>query len=178
MPMRDDRFSGPRRPDRPFSGGPPGPRHPAPRPPAPRPPDTSPIHTIRLRDGDVEFEVTGSAGFVRQALDDMAQLMTRLRGQPAVSRPATISLPPPRPSTDVAEALPVPDRREESTGDDEELGERVMEVLRDAHEPLAVAEIRRELRDPQVSGQQIRRLLERHPDVVANDDRPATYRLR
>src|SRR3982075_4651903 len=54
---------------------------------------TEQLHTVRLRDGDREVEVSGSAGFVRQLLDDLPALLGRLRSEPT-SRSASISMPP------------------------------------------------------------------------------------
>jgi hypothetical protein len=52
-------------------------------------------HSLRLRDGDREIEVSGSAAFVRQVLDDLPAMWTRLHGEGA-TRPGRIDLPAPR----------------------------------------------------------------------------------
>jgi hypothetical protein len=49
---------------------------------------------VRLRDGDREIEVSGSAVFIRQVLDDLPALWARLRGETA-PRPAAIRMPQP-----------------------------------------------------------------------------------
>src|SRR5450631_656464 len=104
-PMPDDRpyqgrpssdrpsFSGPRQ----FSGPRPSfnnndsrpPFRPAPRVEVPAAPMS---HSLRLRDGDREIEVSGSAAFVRQVLDDLPAMWTRLHGEGS-TRPARIDLP-------------------------------------------------------------------------------------
>lgn len=57
-------------------------------------------HTLRLRDGERELEVSGSAGFIRQVLDEIPDLWARLRGEPAAAQPQAIRMPrPPREST-------------------------------------------------------------------------------
>src|SRR5580704_12578430 len=103
-PMPDDRpyqgrpssdrpsFSGPRQ----FSGPRPNfnndsrpPFRPAPRVEVPAAPMS---HSLRLRDGDREIEVSGSAAFVRQVLDDLPAMWTRLHGEGS-ARPARIDLP-------------------------------------------------------------------------------------
>ena len=80
---------GARRPFTPGGGGP--------RPPfRPMPPPPEPLHTVRLREGDREAEISGSPEFVRQTLDDLPNLFARLRGEHvAPRRPASISMPPP-----------------------------------------------------------------------------------
>jgi hypothetical protein len=112
-----DRHTGPGGPRRSF--GPPGgggghggpPRDNRPLPPRPpfggdRPGGPGPgfapghgggPHTVRLREGEREVEVTGPAEFVRQTLDDLPALFARLRGEaaPPPGRPASISMPPP-----------------------------------------------------------------------------------
>ena len=50
--------------------------------------------TVRVRDGDREIEVSGSAVFVRQVLDDLQNIWARLRGD-APQRPASIRMPEP-----------------------------------------------------------------------------------
>ena len=86
-------FSGPRQ----FSGPRPNynnndsrpPFRPAPRVEVPAAPMA---HSLRLRDGDREIEVSGSAAFVRQVLDDLPAMWTRLHGEGS-TRPARIDLP-------------------------------------------------------------------------------------
>ena len=86
-------FSGPRQ----FSGPRPNfnnndsrpPYRPAPRVEVPAAPIS---HSLRLRDGDREIEVSGSAAFVRQVLDDLPAMWTRLHGEGS-TRPARIDLP-------------------------------------------------------------------------------------
>lgn len=51
-------------------------------------------HTLRLRDGDREIEVSGSAGFIRQVMDDIPDLWSRLHGQ-RPAQPAAIRMPRP-----------------------------------------------------------------------------------
>jgi hypothetical protein len=59
------------------------------------------------------------------------------------------------------------------------LEDRVFEVLRASTRPLAIAAIRQRLDGAAVTGQQVRRLLERAgPRVTVSSDRPATYSLR
>jgi hypothetical protein len=87
--MPDDRPGGPPRGDRPPFGGP------RPFRPAGRPDNFQPLpHTVKLRDGDREIEVTGSAVFIRQVLDDLPALWARLRGENP-PRPASIRMPEP-----------------------------------------------------------------------------------
>ena len=89
-------FSGPRQ----FSGPRPSfnndsrndsrpPFRPAPRVEVPAAPMS---HSLRLRDGEREIEVSGSAAFVRQVLDDLPAMWTRLHGEGS-TRPARIDLP-------------------------------------------------------------------------------------
>ena len=89
-------FAGPRQ----FSGAPGSnvhsrdirpPFRPAPRVEVPAAPMS---HSLRLRDGDREIEVSGSAAFVRQVLDDLPAMWARLHGEGS-SRPARIDLPSP-----------------------------------------------------------------------------------
>jgi hypothetical protein len=120
------------------------------------------VHTVRLRDGDRELEVSGSAVFVRQLLDDLASLWPRLHGE-GHARPSHISMPPP-PPREVAAAL--------------SLDDRIFSVLRDAARPLAVAAIRKRLADS-TTPQQVRRVLERNAErLTVAGTRPATYKLR
>src|SRR5579864_6419606 len=206
-PMPDDRsyqgrpssdrpsFSGPRQ----FSGPRPNfnnndsrpPYRPAPRVELPAAPIS---HSLRLRDGEREIEVSGSAAFVRQVLDDLPAMWTRLHGEGS-TRPARIDLPArtepsaPAPvaerSNRVPESAPEPARTApaatsngkhtatRSTPDD-----KVLAVLKESTRPLAVAAIRKRL-GGSFTPQQVRRILERNaPKVSVTDERPATYRLR
>jgi hypothetical protein len=185
-------FSGPRQ----FSGPRPNynnndsrpPFRPAPRVEVPAAPMA---HSLRLRDGDREIEVSGSAAFVRQVLDDLPAMWTRLHGEGS-TRPARIDLPA-RSEAPVAEqphrvpeSAPEPTRTAapavvsngkhtstRSTPDD-----KVLAVLKESTRPLAVAAIRKRL-GGSFTPQQVRRILERNaPKVSVTDERPATYRLR
>src|SRR5580698_2511128 len=87
-------FSGPRpnfdndsRP--PFNNDSRPPFRPAPRVEVPAAPMS---HSLRLRDGEREIEVSGSAAFVRQVLDDLPAMWSRLHGEGS-TRPARIDLP-------------------------------------------------------------------------------------
>jgi hypothetical protein len=61
----------------------------------------------------------------------------------------------------------------------EPLEEQIFAVLRGSGRPLAVAAIRQRLDGGEVTGQQVRRVLERAGSrVVVSKDRPATYSLR
>jgi hypothetical protein len=192
-------FSGPRQ----FSGPRPNyndsrndsrpPFRPAPRVEVPAAPVT---HALRLRDGDREIEVSGSAAFVRQVLDDLPAMWSRLHGEGS-TRPARIDLParaetPARSEVATAAVIEQAPEREavappkqtratsngkhttaRSTPDD-----KVLAVLRESTRPLAVAAIRKRL-GTSFTPQQVRRILERNaPKVSVTDDRPATYRLR
>jgi hypothetical protein len=188
-------FSGPRQ----FSGPRPNfnnndsrpPYRPAPRVEVPAAPIS---HSLRLRDGDREIEVSGSAAFVRQVLDDLPAMWTRLHGEGS-TRPARIDLPArseaqapaavAEPTSRVPESAPEPARTApaatsngkhtatRSTPDD-----KVLAVLKESTRPLAVAAIRKRL-GGSFTPQQVRRILERNaPKVSVTDDRPATYRLR
>jgi hypothetical protein len=155
-------------------------------------------HSLRLRDGEREIEVSGSASFVRQVLDDLPAMWARLHGEGA-PRPGRIDLPAPRQQDRTpAEAIvasqpaapepadePVSNGRhaapasngkraaERGTPDD-----KVLAVLKSSTRPLAVAAIRKRL-GGSFTPQQVRRILERNgPKVSVTDDRPATYRLR
>lgn len=122
------------------------------------------VHTVRLRDGERELEVSGSAVFVRQLLDDLGSLWPRLHGE-GHSRPAHISMPPP--PAHEAPAAPTAS-----------LDDRIFSVLKDAARPLAVAAIRKRLADS-TTPQQVRRVLERNADRLSvAGTRPATYKLR
>ena len=144
---------------------------------------------MRLRDGDREIELSGSAPFVRQLLDDLPALLGRLRSEPP-SRPSSISMPPPpAPIPAAAAPSPVPERaaaaveapvEPASNGHSptDPLTRQVLAVMRKAGHPVSIAEIRNRLSDP-VSGQQVRRVLERASEKVVNTGgRPAEYRLR
>ncbi len=191
-------FSGPRQ----FSGPRPSfnndsrndsrpPFRPAPRVEVPAAPMS---HSLRLRDGEREIEVSGSAAFVRQVLDDLPAMWTRLHGEGS-TRPARIDLPAhaeaPAPVVAahvnrVPESAPEPARTPapvaasngkhtttRSTPDD-----KVLAVLKESTRPLAVAAIRKRL-GGSFTPQQVRRILERNaPKVTVTDERPATYRLR
>ena len=50
------------------------------------------MHSLNLRDGEREIEVSGSAAFVRQVLDDLPAMWARLHGEGS-TRPARIDLP-------------------------------------------------------------------------------------
>ena len=72
--------------------GPRPPFRPGPRPDqAPSPP---PQHTVRIRDGEREIEVSGSPAFVRQVLDDLQNIWAQLHGE-APRQPASIRMPAP-----------------------------------------------------------------------------------
>jgi hypothetical protein len=145
---------------------------------------------VRLRDGEREVEVSGSAGFVRQLLDDLPALLGRLRAEPAPSRPASISMPPP-PTLPTVVARPAPPEAVEEPVEVETpepatnghapmdaVTRQVLAVMRKSGRPISIAEIRERLSEP-VSGQQVRRVLERASERVVNTGgRPAEYRLR
>jgi hypothetical protein len=149
-------------------------------------------HSLRLRDGDREIEVSGSAAFVRQVLDDLPAMWTRLHGEGS-TRPARIDLPARSEAAPAVVEQPrhVPESAPEprtpapaaasngkhtttrSTPDD-----KVLAVLKESTRPLAVAAIRKRL-GGSFTPQQVRRILERNaPKVTVTDERPATYRLR
>jgi hypothetical protein len=158
-----------------------------------------PDHSVRIRDGDREIEVSGNPAFVRQVLDDLPTLMARLRGE--VPGRSTTSMPPP-PAQPVAPAIAPDDRGASGLSTESpapvtqssrngahvkraakdvssSLEDRVFQVLRGSGRPLAIAAIRQRLDGPEVTGQQVRRLLERAgPRVTVSSDRPATYSLR
>ncbi|HEX6493330.1 MAG TPA: hypothetical protein VF112_07445 [Candidatus Dormibacteraeota bacterium] len=198
--MSDDRpRSRPFTPQRPRPGGAPSftPRGAGGAPFSPRPGGapvaprfgSEQLHSVRLREGDREIEVSGSAAFVRQLLDDLPALLGRLRSEGS-SKPASISMPP-------APALPAPASTASDAGAEETaapvetpapatngrapadaLTRQVLAIMRKAARPMGIAEIRRRLSDP-VSGQQVRRVLERASEQVVNTGgRPAEYRLR
>ncbi len=161
-------------------------------------------HSLRLRDGEREIEVSGSAAFVRQVLDDLPAMWARLHGEGA-SRPGRIDLPAPRqqdrpapePAPIIASPTTAPEpvvatvnepvsngrhtgpasngRRAAERGTPDD---KVLAVLKGSTRPLAVAAIRKRL-GGSFTPQQVRRILERNaPKVSVTDDRPATYRLR
>jgi len=206
-PTDRPQFSGPRQG---FSGPRPAftdsrpPFRPAPRVEVPAPPMA---HSLRLRDGEREIEVSGSAAFVRQVLDDLPAMWTRLHGE-GTTRPGRIDLPAPRQAERavpeeaptavavaaepvVAPAVVVPVVEPVSNGKHPvavangkrpaERGtpdDKVLAVLKSSTRPLAVAAIRKRLGST-FTPQQVRRILERNaPKVTVTDDRPATYRLR
>jgi hypothetical protein len=177
------------------------PQRPPFRPSGPsRPPDSlPPPHSIRLRDGDREIDVSGSPAFVRQILDDLPALLARLRGEPAPA-PSSIRMPPATGGAVTAPVLPASPAptlaaqpaasRPEGEGKGTEpdvldspvrvgpVDERIFAVLRAAPKPLPIAAIREELGGP-LTGQQVRRILERAGDrVVSTGERPMKYRLR
>jgi hypothetical protein len=192
-----------------FSGG--GPRDGGPRPPftpRPAPAPVEPSQSVRLREGDREAEIHGSAAFVRQTLDDLPALFARLRGEAvAPTRPASISLPkPPRTAPAAEEDDEFDDELADDEDEDEEdeepparhrerhraapapakangrgarsLEDRIFRTLERADHPLSVAAIRKQI-GADTTGQQIRRILERASDrVVATTERPAAYALR
>jgi hypothetical protein len=202
-PSDRPQFAGPRQG---FSGPRPAfnndsrpPFRPAPRVEVPAAPMA---HSLRLRDGEREIEVSGSAAFVRQVLDDLPAMWARLHGEGA-ARPGRIDLPAPRQQdrpaaativasqsaapepADVRADEPVSNGRhaapasngkraaDRGTPDD-----KVLAVLKGSTRPLAVAAIRKRL-GGSFTPQQVRRILERNgPKVAVTDDRPATYRLR
>ena len=197
LPRRppDDRSYPPRPPYRPPM--------PAPRPNSEPAPTSS---SVRLKDGEREIEVSGTPIFVRQVLDDLPTLLARLRGETpptpaAIRMPAPSAVQPPAAHPPAPEVhAPVPEVRApapeappaapeiliaaaltggtDSDGDGVSLEEQVLAALRGAAHPLPVVGIRDRL-GPGVSGQQVRRILERAGSkVVASGDRPIRYRLR
>src|SRR5215469_3557038 len=76
---------------RPPAGAAPRPFRPSPRTDLPPPP---PPHTLRLRDGDREIEVSGSAAFIRQVIEDIPDLWSRLHGE-RPAQPSAIRMPRP-----------------------------------------------------------------------------------
>ncbi len=197
LPRRppDDRSYPPRPPYRPPM--------PAPRPNSEPAPTSS---SVRLKDGEREIEVSGTPIFVRQVLDDLPTLLARLRGETpptpaAIRMPAPSAGPPPAahpsapevhapvpevrpPAPEVPPAVPeipvagAPAGETGSDGGEVSLEEQVLAALRGAAHPLPVVGIRDRL-GPGVSGQQVRRILERAgAKVVASGDRPIRYRLR
>jgi pyruvate/2-oxoglutarate dehydrogenase complex dihydrolipoamide acyltransferase (E2) component len=149
-----------------------------------------PIHSVRLREGEREIEVSGSAAFVRQLLDDLPALLGRLRAEGS-TKPASISMPPPPPAPAAtapveaaAETEDAPEPEESSAratngrAPADALTRQILAILRRSARPMGIAEIRKRLSEP-VSGQQVRRVLERASEQVVNTGgRPAEYRLR
>ncbi|MFN2450740.1 MAG: hypothetical protein ABR541_00110 [Candidatus Dormibacteria bacterium] len=160
--------------------------------------------------------MSGSPAFVRQAIDDLPDLLARLRGErkgtPAAQQSsATRSISMPAPSTSHGDGPPqgpatpangasngaaVADRAlgsapggtgspaAKATGPRAKrhavahsLEEQVISILSGQKRPVTVAAIRKKLADD-VSGQLVRRTLERSDRVTATEDRPAAYRLR
>lgn len=151
-------------------------------------------HSVRVRDGDREIEVSGNPAFVRQVLDDLPAILARLRGEApgrtAISMPAAPAQPVATADTSEAPAQPgqpLTPEPAKASGDSRSAGQgvtedavelSVFEVLRTSSRPLAISAIRERL-DTHVTGQQVRRLLERAGDrVTVSADRPATYSLR
>jgi hypothetical protein len=170
------------------------PFRPAPRVEVPAAPMS---HSLRLRDGEREIEVSGSAAFVRQVLDDLPAMWGRLHGEGS-TRPARIDLPA-RTEAPVAAVAEPPSRSAEAIAPDPAKAavpaaaaasngkhtttrstpdDKVLAVLKESTRPLAVAAIRKRL-GGSFTPQQVRRILERNaPKVSVTDERPATYRLR
>ena len=123
--------------------------------------------------------MSGSAIFVRQVLDDLPGLLTRLQGEGS-SRPAAIRMP--AAPIVVTESVPSPPAVPAPAAgpvhhNGASLEDQVMNVLRNAERPLAVAAIRKRL-GSDVSPQQVRRILERAGKrVTVTGDRPASYRI-
>ncbi len=168
----------------PFRGPAPGPR-----------PSSEPAaapSSVRIKDGEREVEVSGSPIFVRQVLDDLPTLVARLRGeapptpaairmpapsaeQPPAARPVVIEAPVPATITAPVAAV---DTTDGADGDGVTLEAQVLAALGSSTHPLAVVGIRDRL-GPGVTGQQVRRILERAGSkVVASGERPIRYRLR
>jgi hypothetical protein len=155
--------------------------------PAGRPnpePATAPS-SVRLKDGEREIEVSGTPIFVRQVLDDLPTLLARLRGETPPT-PAAIRMPAPPAAQHGAPPPPVPaipapaapSGEVITDGSGISLEARVLAALRGSAQPLPVMGIRDRL-GPGVSGQQVRRILERAgTKVVASGERPIRYRLR
>lgn len=135
-----------------------------PTPPAP--------HSLRLRDGERELEVSGSADFIRQTLTELPALLARLRGEPAPR--ASVAMPA---APETAAVIPPHAAPPHETATEPDLEKQILGVLRRGTTPMTVLEIRQRL-GADVSGQLVRRTLERSTMVRASDDRPATYRLR
>ncbi|GAC1338639.1 MAG: hypothetical protein NVSMB29_04730 [Candidatus Dormibacteria bacterium] len=161
------------------------------------------------------MEVSGSPVFVRQAIDDLPDLLARLRGErkgsaglTSAQHPAarSIAMPPPSPHPSAeANAAPLTNGAVATNGAGADsaavspvvvaatstaknprakrhaaahsLEEQVIGILAGQKRPVTVAAIRKRLND-EVSGQLVRRTLERSDRVTATTDRPAAYRLR
>jgi hypothetical protein len=148
------------------------------------------VHSVRVRDGERELEVHGTNGFCRQVLDELPVLMARLRGEGAASSRSSIALPAPQPA---AEASPLeaaaPEAAPPANGNGhaapgragahapDALDDQVIAVLRAAKRPLGITDIRAKL-GREVSGQSLRRTLERDDRVVSMGGKPAAYSLR
>ena len=191
-------FAGPRQFQGPRQGHAPDSRPPFRPSPRVEVPAAPLAHSLRLRDGEREIEVSGSAVFVRQVLDDLPAMWARLHGEGS-ARPARIDLPAPQPHEQQAEPerpaaaaeAPAPatavapatrSARPASNGkrggERETPDDKVLAVLEASTRPLAVAAIRKRL-GGSFTPQQVRRILERNaPRVSVTDERPATYRLR
>ncbi|HAW11061.1 MAG: hypothetical protein ABSC16_04050 [Candidatus Dormibacteria bacterium] len=160
----------------PFRGPAPGGR--------PNPEPAAAPSSVRIKDGEREVEVSGSPMFVRQVLDDLPALVARLRGE-APPTPAAIRMPAPSAEQPPAARPAVPDvpvpvvtASDAADGDGASLEAQVLAALRSSAHPLAVVGIRDRL-GPGVTGQQVRRILERAGSkVVASGERPIRYRLR
>ena len=63
-----------------------------------------PDHSVRIRDGEREIEVRGNPAFVRQVLDDLPALMSRLRGEAPGRTTISMPAPPAAPAVDGAAA--------------------------------------------------------------------------
>ena len=154
-----------------------------------------PEHVVRLRDGEREVEVHGNPAFVRQVLDDLPTLMARLRGDAPARTSISMPAPPAEGVAEAPDAAVAPAARADdgarnghadhvdgngaATPSAGSLEERVFDVLRGSTRPLAVAAIRQRLDSAELTGQQVRRVLERAGGrVVVSSDRPATYSLR
>ena len=162
-----------------------------------------PDHRVKLRDGEREIEVSGNPAFVRQVLDDLPALMSRLRGESngrsAISMPAPPAAavpshePTPTPAAGLGPATtPAPAANEATRKprrgatapqgasrrpDGADLERQVFDVLRSSTRPLAVSAIRERI-EGQPTGQEVRRLLERAGSrVTRSEERPATYVL-
>ncbi|MHB8717819.1 MAG: hypothetical protein ACYDAC_02855 [Candidatus Dormibacteria bacterium] len=190
---RDHRGDRPERSqgDRPGFGGP----RPFPPRPATRGGDLPPSpHAVRIRDGDRELEVSGAPAFVRQVLDDLPALLARLNGEVSARTPVSLPSPPapvPTPNGHNGRANAATTQAPATAGQTSEhtpggplvlssrsIEEMVFDVLGAAEAPLAVASIRKHLPDD-VTGQQVRRILERAEDRVrASGEKPVAYSLR
>ena len=151
-----------------------------------------PTHSVRLRDGDRELEVSGSAAFVRQIVDELPEMMARLRGERG-ARPASIRMPQAPEPERLAPGIPARTLPEVETAprsvrglqavesraeEDDDVDSRVLGALEGESRGLTAAAIREKVGDD-VTGQQVRRILERAGDRVrVSRDRPAVYRLR